>query len=477
LLLLTSAWFYFDFGIIGAGYSENTKYTKDPRCQCGYVVYFDGTNVSHCGIWDLEPYEWCYLAGGEDAAHCPESKRSTRTHHPDAHFWSPAPCRKKKSEDVMKKRHLILVNWLAIFTFSFFISTYLNGQVIGRKHSIKSGSHLTQAEKGLLKPWQVQLLKKFPTRYLSYLWGRLCSLYIPVMLRKPIMLPYIHYFGVKMEEAADSDPASYPTFNEFFTRKLREGARNISRDSSLVSPADCKVLSLGKVTEDFTIEQIKGISYPLETFLGPHHPFKKQIDVLQEYDDAYDVFYCSLYLGPGDYHWFHSPTEWSVQHRRHIPGHLFSVNPIALRSVGSLFNFNERVLLSGEWEHGPLMYAAVGAYNVGSVEIHNEYEEDLKTNWANTSATDKFSDKSYVTDVTVGRADVIGRFNLGSTIVMAFRAPKNFTFSVKRGQKLQYGQALGSSAAVDVKPSPSSCRNNVTNPLLMPSGAKVAAST
>lgn len=464
ILIIGCLWLYWTSG------SKNDSYTKDPACQCGSVVYADGTNISRCGIWDLEPYEWCYLAGGARAEHCPEAQHSTRRQdHPDT-FWSPAPCR-KQTTDGKKTRYLFLLNWVAILVLSVLAYTHIKRMLWAArnrhrgclcdssscKHQTQASCyHAKSAERGLLKQWQVQILQMIPTRAFSYVWGRACALYLPRMLRAPIMRPYISYFGVNMDEAEPSDVTSYQTFNEFFTRKLRAGVRNVSQDSCMVSPADCKVLSFGKVSPDFTIEQIKGLSYPLKQFLGPQHPFLKQTSKLNAYEneehidrfdhmtDEYETFYCSLYLGPGDYHWFHSPTEWTIEHRRHIPGHLFSVNPMALRAISGLFNFNERVLLSGVWRHGPLMYAAVGAYNVGSIELNNQHEQDLRTNWDTKTPDAKYLDRSYPSGVRVERADVIGRFNLGSTIVMAFRAPKNFQWNVSRGDKLKYGQPLGS---------------------------------
>ncbi|KAL8180627.1 UNVERIFIED_CONTAM: hypothetical protein K2H54_029925 [Gekko kuhli] len=170
--------------------------------------------------------------------------------------------------------------------------------------------------------------------------------------------------------------------------------------------------------------------------------FQKQL-VTQENNELY---HCVIYLAPGDYHCFHSPTDWTVSHRRHFPGSLMSVNPGVARWIKELFCHNERVVLSGCWKHGFFSLTAVGAQNVGSIRIY--FDQDLRTNSPRYSKG-SYNDFSFVTNnnkegIPMRKGEHLGEFNLGSTIVLIFEAPKDFIFYLKPGQKIRFGEALGS---------------------------------
>lgn len=304
----------------------------------------------------------------------------------------------------------------------------------------------------MLAPWQVEVFRMIPMRWLSRTWGSMCNLYIPEVLRGPLFNSYSSWFKCNLEEAVVSNVTLYQTFNEFFVRKLKPGARCIDPHATLVSPADCCVTSCGEMSyNDLRLDQVKGISYPLDVFLGPRHPFMKGLDncfsesitsdVAKDTSNDFKIFYCSVYLAPGDYHWFHSPTEWTVEHRRHVPGNLFSVDPRVLRKINGIFNFNERVLLSGHWEHGLFVYAAIGAYNVGSIKLNSKREKDLRTNISDSDMI--FKDRLYGAGELHQRGDSLGGFELGSSLVLVFTAPKDFQFNIEAGQKLKYGQPIG----------------------------------
>ncbi|CAB1318691.1 unnamed protein product, partial [Coregonus sp. 'balchen'] len=249
---------------------------------------------------------------------------------------------------------------------------------------------------------RVALYKTIPTRLLSRAWGRLNQVELPTWLRKPVYSLYIWTFGVNMQEAAVEDLIQY---------------RNLG------DPADGKILHFGRV-RNCEVEQVKGVTYSLETFLGPHtwaEAINSTIKPSNEKDpssfqdllvtkEGNELFHCVVYLAPGDYHCFHSPTDWRVAHRRHFPGSLMSVNPGVARWIKELFCHNERVVLSGEWTHGFFSLTAVGATNEG---------------------------------VSMRKGEHLGEFNLGSTIVLLFEAPHDFTFNLKAGQKIRYGEPLG----------------------------------
>ncbi|XP_012586490.1 PREDICTED: phosphatidylserine decarboxylase proenzyme isoform X2 [Condylura cristata] len=300
--------------------------------------------------------------------------------------------------------------------------------------------------------WEVALYKSVPTRLLSRAWGRLNQVELPHWLRRPVYSLYIWTFGVNMKEAAVEDLHHYRNLSEFFRRKLKPQARPVNGLHSVISPSDGKILNFGQV-KNSEVEQVKGVTYSLESFLGPRASsedlpippatsFRNQL-VTREGNELY---HCVIYLAPGDYHCFHSPTDWTVSHRRHFPGSLMSVNPGMARWIKELFCHNERVVLTGDWKHGFFSLTAVGATNVGSIRIY--FDQDLHTN-SPRYCKGTYNDFSFVSHankegIPMRKGEHLGEFNLGSTIVLIFEAPKDFNFSLKAGQKIRFGEALGS---------------------------------
>lgn len=199
---------------------------------------------------------------------------------------------------------------------------------------------------------------------------------------------------------------------------------------------------------------------------------KAWYDILSE-DRPHRLYYAVVYLAPGDYHRFHSPTNWVVEKRRHFAGELFSVSPYLQRTLPGLFTLNERVVLLGRWRYGFFSYVPVGATNVGSIKIN--FDRELRTNSLTTdTAADKaaeeaqkrgeqytgFSEATYENASLVlgGHAlrtgEEMGGFQLGSTIVLVFEAPvgatdpetkqhKGWRWAVDKGQRIKMGQAIG----------------------------------
>ncbi|TCD71387.1 phosphatidylserine decarboxylase 1 [Steccherinum ochraceum] len=162
-----------------------------------------------------------------------------------------------------------------------------------------------------------------------------------------------------------------------------------------------------------------------------------------------ELFFTVIYLAPGDYHRFHSPTAWVVEKRRHFVGDLFSVSPWMARRLENLFVLNERVALLGRWKYGFFSMVPVGATNVGSIRIN--FDQDLRTNVGSrrnhptgTYTEAVYSAASPILDgQPLTKAQEMGGFCLGSTIVLIFEAPQDFQFSITEGQKVQVGQELG----------------------------------
>ncbi|GAA5991663.1 hypothetical protein JCM10908_001083 [Rhodotorula pacifica] len=159
------------------------------------------------------------------------------------------------------------------------------------------------------------------------------------------------------------------------------------------------------------------------------------------------LYFTVIYLAPGDYHRFHSPTSWVVERRRHFAGELFSVSPWMVGKLADLFVLNERVAMLGRWRYGFFSMIPVGATNVGSIRVN--FDSSLRTNSPlRPVVPGTFSEATYAKASTMlggqplRAGDEVGGFWLGSTIVLVFEAP-DFHFDIQNGQKLKVGEALG----------------------------------
>ncbi|KIJ58765.1 hypothetical protein HYDPIDRAFT_102005 [Hydnomerulius pinastri MD-312] len=160
------------------------------------------------------------------------------------------------------------------------------------------------------------------------------------------------------------------------------------------------------------------------------------------------LYFTVIYLAPGDYHRFHSPTAWVVEKRRHFVGELFSVSPYMAKRLQNLFVLNERVALLGRWRYGFFGMVPVGATNVGSIKVN--FDAALRTNVrGRPPPPGTYTEAVYsaasplLNGQPLTPAQEMGGFCLGSTIVLVFEAPKSFEFAVKAGQKVKVGNRLG----------------------------------
>jgi len=159
-----------------------------------------------------------------------------------------------------------------------------------------------------------------------------------------------------MDEAANPDVASYSSFNEFFTRPLKAGARPIA-EAAFVSPVDGAISQCGRIEGD-RIFQAKGHDYTTRALVGGDAALASRFEGGE---------FATLYLSPRDYHRIHMPCAGRLVRMVHVPGDLFSVNPVTARGVPGLFARNERVVCEFEGEHGPFVMVLVGATIVGSM--------------------------------------------------------------------------------------------------------------
>ena len=254
-----------------------------------------------------------------------------------------------------------------------------------------------------------------------------------VNLRKFIFGLYSRIYGCNLEEAA-SPIESYESFGQFFSRNLKKDARPIEKINGLVSACDGTLLHCGELSEinSGTIypEQIKGSFYSLNDLIGQEASRKKATGQGQLGKENHkSIYYCTIYLAPGDYHRFHAPAKLRIDSVENISGEVLSVAPWMMKLVSKLLCMNERVAISGKWKHGFFYYVPVGAANVGSIKIDSR----IKPN----SLIDAGAE--------------IGHFELGSTLVLIFEAPSGSKWKVQYGEKIKLGQPLFQ--VTDLKPS------------------------
>ena len=241
---------------------------------------------------------------------------------------------------------------------------------------------------------------------------------------------FVGHYGVNMAEAEKPDIGSYATFNEFFTRALRPGARPLA-DADFVCPVDGSISQFGAIDDDLII-QAKDHKYSAVSLVGGDRELGAHFQ---------HGSFATLYLSPKDYHRVHMPCAGRLTRMIFVPGTLFSVNPVTARGVPELFARNERVVSVFETEHGPFVLVLVGATLVGSME----------TVWhgvVNPPGTRKVSEWHYQPqDWVFAKGDEMGRFSLGSTIVMLFpRERLVFNPAWAPEREVRLGEAMAATA-------------------------------
>ena len=245
---------------------------------------------------------------------------------------------------------------------------------------------------------------------------------------------FVRRYGVDMSEAANPDIASYPTFNEFFTRALKPGARPLA-SAELICPVDGSISQFGAMDRD-KILQAKGHHYLTTALVGGDEALATQFD---------HGSFATLYLSPKDYHRIHMPCDGHLTRMIHVPGELFSVNPTTARGVPGLFARNERVVCVFDSELGPFVLVLVGATIVGS----------MATVWHGVVTPPRMKQvrewRYEVGQVVLKQGNEMGRFMLGSTVVLLF--PKgdlrfNPVWAPERAIRLGEAMASGPGAGL-----------------------------
>ena len=248
---------------------------------------------------------------------------------------------------------------------------------------------------------------------------------------------FVRKYGVDMGEAENPDVGSYASFNDFFTRPLKPGARPLA-NADFVSPVDGAISQLGAI-DDRHMVQAKGHLFSTTDLVGGDQALA---------DRFRHGSFANLYLSPRDYHRLHMPCDGRLTRMIYVPGTLFSVNPVTARGVPNLFARNERVVCVFESpEHGAFVMVLVGATIVGS----------MATVWhgvVNPRRTGKPSEWRYDDQaIMLRKGEEMGRFLLGSTIVMLFRKGSIvFNESWVPERPVRLGEAMGNRPPAEETP-------------------------
>jgi phosphatidylserine decarboxylase len=253
-------------------------------------------------------------------------------------------------------------------------------------------------------------------------------------LKNALIAAFVRHFRPEMADAVETDPLRYGSFNAFFTRALTPQARPIALEAGVIaSPVDGTVSQIGYLT-DRSILQAKGRNYSLDALLGDHDDWTRRL--------AGGAF-ATLYLAPYNYHRIHMPRSAALRATWYVPGRLFSVNTATAGAVPNLFARNERVVCGFEEErseHAPLCFAMVlvGALFVGS--IATVWHGDVAPRHPRRPMELPVQGPG----LTLGKGDEMGRFNMGSTVILLFpRDAVAWLPALAAGSRIRMGEPLG----------------------------------
>ncbi|WP_237059179.1 archaetidylserine decarboxylase [Microbulbifer sediminum] len=248
-------------------------------------------------------------------------------------------------------------------------------------------------------------------------------------IKDPFTRWFVEKYGVDMSEAREPDCTAYANFNDFFTRALKEGARPVVEgENSIACPADGAISQLGEI-HNGRVFQAKGHDYSLMELVGG------DAQLAAEFTGGH---FATVYLSPRDYHRVHMPVDGTLRSMTYVPGQLFSVNTVTADNVPRLFARNERVVCVFDTAAGPMAMILVGAMIVASIE----------TTWAGLVAplkrrvqTISYRDSK---PVELEKGEEMGRFKLGSTVIMLFGADRvNWLESLSAEDEVRMGGHFG----------------------------------
>ena len=268
-----------------------------------------------------------------------------------------------------------------------------------------------------------------PHHALSRLTGYFAKCRVPCF-KNQVIRCFIRWFDVDMSAAIGDGPEDYEHFDAFFTRSLKSGARPLQGgDGSVISPADGVISQIGVIDGD-RLFQAKGHTYTLGQLLGGNAALAGLFQ---------DGRFVTIYLSPRDYHRVHMPLTGTLRTMIHVPGKLFSVNPLTVSKVPNLFARNERVICVFDTHAGPMAVVLVGAMIVAS--ITTVWAGSIQSSGSDVTTVHYETGKNAL---KLARGVELGRFGLGSTVIVVFGARAiDWIASTVESQPLRVGEQLG----------------------------------
>ncbi len=265
-----------------------------------------------------------------------------------------------------------------------------------------------------------------PQHTLSRLGGKIAKSEKP-WLKDQLIRQFCRSYNINLDEAAQQDFSAYPSFNDFFTRALKPGARPVNADkNTIICPADGTVSQIGQI-DDGQLIQAKGKQFSVKALLAA--------------DDADSTrfsngSFTTIYLSPQDYHRVHMPIDGTLDYCRYIPGKLFSVNNITTQHVDAVFAKNERLVCLFDTPTGRCAVILVGAMMVAGIESvwHGDYQPGAGIETSHQAGAEK---------VVLKKGDEMGRFKFGSTVIMLFEPGKvEWNSEYATGSTTRMGEAI-----------------------------------
>ncbi|MDD5405889.1 MAG: phosphatidylserine decarboxylase [Sulfurovaceae bacterium] len=264
------------------------------------------------------------------------------------------------------------------------------------------------------------------TSMISQLFGKFAGTEFPSAIQSFINKTYVALMGLDMSRF--DEPGSYTTLNKLFTRAIKSPMKISSDVTEVISPVDSLITDFGQIS-DGKAYQIKGMSYPIDKLLGDY--YQNDVEILK------DGCYANFYLSPKDYHRYHIPLDMRIKSATHIPGALYPVNMPFLKNKANLFIENERIVLECEICGDKKMFMIlVGALNVGSMTL--SFDERVQTNIDSRKVSHYIYD-----DLNMKKGDLLGWFEMGSTMVIFSQTDTLYFGNIQAGQKVSFGDVIG----------------------------------
>ncbi len=273
----------------------------------------------------------------------------------------------------------------------------------------------------------LQLQTLLPQQFLCTLIGKIADCETP-WVKNMVIGTFLRFYPVNLSECLRTEPSEYRSFNDFFTRKLRPGARPISAGShDLVSPADGSYSCLGNI-EQSTLLQAKGHRYQLAELLVDE-------ELARRYENGQ---YATIYLAPTNYHRVHLPFEGELVSLRYVPGRQFSVNRTSTQQIPNIYARNERLIANFNTQHGNYCLVMVGALLVAgiSTQVTGRLPRLAESTVIALNTNSKLS---------FSRGDEFGAFHMGSTVILLTESGRSrWQDSAREGYPVRLGEKIGS---------------------------------